>query len=178
MFTPEHLKLILLTAAATLFTAWFLHKKVAGWQISKNRKQGRTGELNAIKWLHKHGFINIKEQVNISFTWTAGKKIITSKIRPDILAQKNGVEWLIEVKTGDAASLKNTKTRRQLREYSALFPDKRCALFDATGQKFYEINFDSENIKQRHQNIVIFKTFIYGTVTGILLAWLLIKLYL
>ncbi len=169
--------IVIITFLITFFFIWNIHSHIKIWKISKNRKQGKKGESHAVKWLSRHGFTHILEQVTFEFTWRAGGKKIFSKIRPDLFAEKNGVKWLIEVKTGDAASLKNTKTRRQLREYSALYPNKKCALFDATKNILYEIDFNSNNTQHIKHGTGGIKIFLWGFISGAGLVFLYKNLF-
>lgn len=132
--------------------------------ISRSRKQGAEGERVAQQWLKKHGFKSIESQSVYHCSYFVDGKEVSFDVKPDFLAQKSGEEWLIEVKTGSAASPTTIATRRQLREYASLFPGKRYALFDATKKHLYEVEFDE--ISDLHQNRTL-------NIAAILIAFLL-----
>jgi len=46
------------------------------------------------------------------------KKLVTHCARPDFLVEKDGVQYIAEIKTGEVANPTNRNTRRQLHEYS------------------------------------------------------------
>lgn len=123
----------------------FLQKRRLGASIrtiSKSRKQGAAGEKLAQTWLKRNGFKNIQSQSVFHCSYFIDGEEREFDIKPDFLAEKDKEEWLIEVKTGAAASPSAIATRRQLREYAALFPGKRYALFDGTKKRVYEVEFD------------------------------------
>ncbi len=126
----------------------FLQKRKLGASvrsISRARLQGAAGERVAQIWLKKHGFKNIQSQSVFHCSYFIDGDEKKFDIKPDFLATKSGEEWLIEVKTGAAASPSTIATRRQLREYAALFPEKRFALFDGTKKRLHEVEFDERS---------------------------------
>jgi Holliday junction resolvase-like predicted endonuclease len=123
-----------------------LGMKLKRWQkrqaLAGHRARGEQGEKDAETWLKNHGFQIENSQVNTQFFYLIDGERRTFKVRPDIMATKQGERWLIEVKTGKSASPEYSATRRQIREYASLWPNQRYALFDATQGIFYEVSFE------------------------------------
>jgi Holliday junction resolvase-like predicted endonuclease len=127
----------------------FLGMKLKRWQrrreLAGHRARGEQGEKDAETWLTQHGFQIENSQVNTQFFYLIDGERRTFKVRPDIMATKQGERWLIEVKTGKSASPEYSATRRQIREYASLWPNQRYALFDASQGIFYEVSFEVVN---------------------------------
>ncbi len=62
-------------------------------------------------------------------------------IRPDYLVERDGAQYLAEVKTGNAANVGNRSTRRQLLEYARLGSTDTIVLVDATTSTVSKIRF-------------------------------------
>ncbi len=129
---------------ATLFGAYLWHKLsklVQRYKNAQSRKQGSDGEVTAEAWLKKNGFTIISTQTERDSSFKLAGKDLNYKVRPDIMASNKEGLWIIEVKTGKVANPHHIPTRRQLLEYSLLFPEYKLALFDAHQLKFQEVNF-------------------------------------
>lgn len=111
-------------------------------RLTLSRKQGAEGEKIAAEWLQKKGFKDIQSQQVFQSYFEINGQEKEFQIKPDFLASKDGFEWIIEVKTGSAASPASIPTRRQIREYAQLFPHCRYALFDGNAKKLHEISFE------------------------------------
>jgi Holliday junction resolvase-like predicted endonuclease len=157
--------IILLLWTGFRIKIWFIRLCLAS-----SRKRGAIGEENAEKWLKKNGFQNIIQPSNQGFSWFVNGKQAGFKIRPDFFAEKDNTHWLIEVKTGKSASIHARNTRRQLREYASLYPDREIALFDAAQQNFYPVDFGSiaGNYPAVSQ-VSRFKWFVIGSVSAVAL---------
>lgn len=169
-----HLKIVLpALLLLVLVVIVLLQKRKLGASIrsiSRSRKQGAQGEKVAKAWLKRHGFKNIESQSVFHCGYFIDGEEKEFDIKPDFLAEKSGEEWLIEVKTGAAASPATIATRRQLREYAALFPEKRFALFDGTKKRLHEVEFSetSEYQSTRKINIIaIICSFFLGIITAL-----------
>ena len=62
-------------------------------------------------------------------------------LRPDLLVEKNGLEYIAEVKTGNVADPTNIYTRRQLYEYIHYSKTKTILLIDPIKMTIKRINF-------------------------------------
>ena len=109
--------------------------------LAENRLRGRRGEQNAEIWLANYGFKQIESQTQQTFSYYVNGVPQSFKLRPDLMARYEGQQWLIEVKTGQAASPGHAATRRQIREYAELWPHRRYGLFDASQGVLHEISF-------------------------------------
>ena len=152
-----------------LIAKWKLgkHRRI----IKKNRKQGAEGEERAVKWPQKRGY-KVSEQVSTDEYYRVDNEKVPYTIRPDIFAIKDDEQWVIEVKTGGAASIGNRDTRRQLREYAANFPDYRLGLFNANiGKEALQfIEFPKQARYAKLSLKMIFSLLAIGILTGIALA--------
>ena len=68
-------------------------------------------------------------------------KKINFNTRADYLVERGGMQYVAEVKTGNAAKVKNIATRRQL--YASLCKTDTIILVDATSSTVKKIRFDS-----------------------------------
>ena len=85
-----------------------------------------------------------KSTYQIKGTILLDDKVSECTVKPDFLVKKNGNFYLAEVKTGDASSIKNISTRRQLLEYSFLMNLNTVILVDIKEKKIREVDFKSQ----------------------------------
>ena len=104
-----------------LFFIWL------GWKIRiwwKNflfmllRKRGQKGEKVSIKLLEQNGYKILDEQIKLNGYFFIDEDFKQFELRPDFLVEKDGVQYIAEIKTGEVANPTNRNTRRQLHEYS------------------------------------------------------------
>jgi len=160
-----------------LIAKWKLnrHRRI----LKKNRKKGEKGEERAVQWLLKRGY-KVSEQVSTDEYYRVENKKVTYTIRPDIFATKGNEQWVIEVKTGGAASIGNRDTRRQLREYAASFPDYTLGLFngDAGKENLQLVEFPKKVTHAKVSFKIIFNCFILGLTIGSALTFYVVKVYI
>lgn len=129
---------------AVVFVLWIGWKLRLSWQnflFSLSRRRGSKGEATAIRLLQANGFDIVSSQVPFSGSLSVNGEHVGFDVRPDFLVERNGIQYLAEVKTGKAASHRNRNTRRQLLEYVTLGKTDTILLVDATAEKIMEIRF-------------------------------------
>jgi len=113
--------LLVLIIFVVLFFIWL------GWKIRiwwKNflfmllRKRGQKGEKVSIKLLEQNGYKIIDEQIKLNGYFFIDEDLKQFELRPDFLVEKDGIQYIAEIKTGEVANPTNRNTRRQLHEYS------------------------------------------------------------
>ena len=103
--------------------------------------KGRVGEKRAVSLLKNNGYQVLDKQFTIK-GWLIKNGVRQSFIiRPDYLVKKNNEILIAEVKTGEAASILNISTRRQLLEYSNTHYSKKVLLIDVDKKNLYLIEF-------------------------------------
>ena len=114
------------------------------WRRRNRMRQRKaySGEAAAVKLLESAGFEIEGAQVRRpTGLWVNGEWIDT-EVRVDFLAHRKGRPCVVEVKTGELApNPRHGPTRRQLLEYSLLFPDRDIYLLDMTRQLAHRISF-------------------------------------
>ena len=144
----EGLILIVLVIAAIVIFLWLGWKLRLAWKnflFSRRMRRGRRGETNAIELLEKHGYRIVQSQVTLPGHLYVDDDRLNFDIRPDYLVERDGVQYLAEVKTGDAAKVVNRSTRRQLFEYARLGSTDTIVLVDATTGTVSEIRFEDHD---------------------------------
>lgn len=120
---------------------WLLRKIFKNLYFFYLRYKGRIGEKRALQLLEKNGYKILDQQFTIK-GWLRKNGVKESFIiRPDYLVKKNNEILIAEVKTGEAASISNIFTRRQLLEYSNIYYSKKVILVDVKNQNLYLIEF-------------------------------------
>ena len=121
-----------------------------GWKLRKFykrviffilRRHAKKSEKKAIILLKKHNFDIIDEQFKVNHYLYENDKIKCFSFRPDLLVQKNGVEYFAEVKSGQASYIENINTRRQLLEYFIYSKKKSIILVDTENSIVKKIDF-------------------------------------
>jgi len=114
----------LLFAAIIIVVLFFIW---LGWKIRiwwKNflfmllRKRGQKGEKISIKLLEKNGYKILDHQIKLNGHFFIDEDLKQFELRPDFLVEKDGAQYIAEIKTGEVANPTNRNTRRQLHEYS------------------------------------------------------------
>tara|TARA_B100000780_G_scaffold183151_1_gene128543 strand:- start:65 stop:436 length:372 start_codon:yes stop_codon:yes gene_type:complete len=114
------------------------------WQRLKFRllkRRGAKGEKIAAGLLSKNGYRILDTQISLKGSILVDEKPINFTTRVDYLVEKDGQEYLVEVKTGASASPSNIPTRRQLLEYTRLYHSDKILLIDASRKTIVRIDF-------------------------------------
>ena len=82
------------------------------------RKRGKKGERSSINLLEKNGYKVLDEQIKLNGYFFIDDELKEFDLRPDLLVEKDGIQYIAEIKTGEVANPSNRNTRRQLHEYS------------------------------------------------------------
>lgn len=104
-----------------------------------------AGEVDAERWLEARGYAIVERQAQRRCTMHVNGRVAEFDVRADLLVARDGQRLVVEVKTGDAADPRFPPTRRQLREYCAIFGVDRIYLFDAGLQRLHEVRFPYED---------------------------------
>ena len=124
-----------------MWLGWRIRKAWKNFLFSRIRRRGQLGEENAIKILEKNGYQVVQSQVSFPGYMFVDDLKQEFDVRPDFIVEKDGLKYLAEVKTGDAALTKNRGTRRQLLEYTKVGNTDTVILVDATNGKVQKIRF-------------------------------------
>ena len=130
--------------AAIVIVLWLGWKLRVRWQrfrFWRSRRRGAKGERFAVDLLSKNGYQILSTQIPLDGTIEVDSVPLKFNTRVDYLVEKDGQQFLAEVKTGASASPSNIITRRQLFEYAHLSHSRKVLLVDATAGKIREIEF-------------------------------------
>lgn len=95
-----------------------ISKKVRNWNRIKRLKKGKAAESDAKLILKKAGYEIHDYQPQLNYQFLSDHDQVKVNITPDYLVKKDGVVYVVEVKSGEVASNPNYAfTRRQLLEY-------------------------------------------------------------
>ena len=140
----NNLLLLILITSLVFFFIWL------GWKIRlwwKNflfmlvRKRGRKGEKTSINLLKKNGYKILDEQIKLNGYFFIDEELNKFDLRPDLLVEKDGIEYIAEIKTGEVANPSNRNTRRQLQEYSYFSNQDVILLVDPIKKSIKRISF-------------------------------------
>ena len=105
------------------------------------RKRGRKGEKTSINLLKKNGYKILDEQIKLNGYFFIDQELNEFDLRPDLLVEKDGIEYIAEIKTGEVANPSNRNTRRQLQEYSYYSNQDVILLVDPIKKSIKRISF-------------------------------------
>ncbi len=143
--------ILVMLGAALVFAATFSLLVQRGIRKSKTQrrfKQGRQGEIEAVRLLERSGYRILDTQTTRSGVIKVDGTAHTFKVRADFLVEakgwKNrGKQYVVEVKTGvQAPSPTCRATRRQMLEYQLLYQPDGLLLADMQSKKLHTIKFD------------------------------------
>ena len=121
-----------------------------GWLINKIYKLlfffwfiffGKLGEKKAKKLLINNGYEILDEQHTLKGYLLENKEKRTFFMKPDFFVKKNDIVYVVEVKTGETASITNRNTRRQLLEYTTSINSKKALLVNVDKKTISHIEF-------------------------------------
>jgi hypothetical protein len=124
----------------------WLALRVRKWRAVFSMKHrfavGAKAELDAVSLLKKHGYTVLGDQVSGQNVFLVDGKEVTSVVRADFRAEKDGKSYIVEVKSGDSApSPRNSATRRQLLEYEHVFRPDGLILADMREGTLKSVDF-------------------------------------
>jgi len=138
------LGLVALLTVACLLLAWGWHRSRGrvGRANSTRGQRARAGEERAERLLERRGFRIVDRQVQGHGHIYIDGEALDIRVRVDLVVRRRGRRYIAEVKTGTTApDPTHPATRRQLREYAALFPDHGLLLVDAEAGTVHRVEF-------------------------------------
>jgi Holliday junction resolvase-like predicted endonuclease len=135
------ISLIIVAIAFGTVIGWRLLRWRQQRRLARSRTQGRLGEARAQDWLRRNGYTIVEEQAERSAILVLGDREVPFTVRADFLVRRRGQTAVVEVKTGLAASIETSATRRQLLEYAALYDVDEIFLFDADAECLHRAHF-------------------------------------
>ena len=146
----DNLPLLILITCLVIFFIWL------GWKIRlwwKNflfmhvRKRGKKGERSSINLLEKNGYKVLDEQIKLNGYFFIDDELKEFDLRPDLLVEKGGIQYIAEIKTGEVANPSNRNTRRQLHEYSYYSNQEIVLLVDPIRKSIKRLSFKKIKFK-------------------------------
>jgi Holliday junction resolvase-like predicted endonuclease len=138
---PKLPALLLAAAVFGAWIAWSAFKARLRFRLARSRARGQRGEVQAARWLERHGFTIVEEQATRTSMLMVDGQPCPFEVRADFVVRKGGRLAVIEVKTGAAAAITSSSTRRQLLEYAAIYRVDAVYLFDANTDSLYHTHF-------------------------------------
>ena len=105
------------------------------------RKRGKKGERTSIQLLKMNGYTVLDEQIKLNGYFFIDDELNEFDLRPDLLVEKDGIQYVAEIKTGEVANPSNRNTRRQLHEYSYYSNQDIVLLVDPIKKSIKRLSF-------------------------------------
>jgi hypothetical protein len=125
---------------------WYLLRRSqqkAGQAAQFRSRRAVDGEQLARDILATYGYNVIASQHRHQSQFFVDRVAVPIEVRLDFIVEKDGQSYVAEVKTGTQAPEPSfPATRRQLLEYSLIFPDWPVLLVDVPAGKVHLIEFD------------------------------------
>lgn len=165
---PELLLLALLFGALlalTLARAW---RRV---RLRRRFRRAREGEREAEVLLERRGYTILDDQVRQRGELLVDGEALAYEVRADLLVARRGRTYVVEVKTGSRAPKPSSAaTRRQLREYAAVYEVDGLLLADMSAGRLHAIEFPARARPRRGGSAPA--AFVLGAALGVMLAML------
>lgn len=111
-------------------------------RMSLRMDRAVEGEQRAAGLLERQGFSVLGAQAVIEHPIRIDDRVVMVALRADYLAEKNGLRYVVEVKTGSLAPrIETSATRRQMLEYRIAFDVDGVLLVDAESESVHEVTF-------------------------------------
>ncbi|MFP4162435.1 MAG: hypothetical protein ACLFVE_00510 [Chitinispirillaceae bacterium] len=149
-----------------------LSKTLQNRKLRKRFSHGKASEEKAVRYFKKHGYRILDTQVKAESWFYANERKQSFEVKADLLVQKGGTQFLVEVKTGEDAKPSHASTRRQIFEYNHIYKPDKLVLFDADREQHYLISFEtvSANTVSRSNIKKLIAAVISGLAAGLLLG--------
>lgn len=126
----------------TLVAVWWAAHILRGLRTWWSRWRGHRGESLAIGLLRRAGYAIVAEQAECRCRLLVDGEPLEYIVRVDFIVEREGRRFVAEAKNGAiAADPRNRATRRQLREYSAVFAVAGVLLVDVPGRRVRRVEF-------------------------------------
>jgi hypothetical protein len=135
-----------LLIALTTYLTLHLRRHLAARRLTSRMRAAASAELLAEHYLTARGHQILDRQLTHRSTIWINDTPSDFDTRADLLVQMGPDRVLVEVKTGEAADPRSPATRRQLREYAAVYGVSVLYLFDADRQQLHRIDFGEEQL--------------------------------
>ena len=110
-------------------------------RIARARRDGRRGEARALRLLRRAGYRVVEVQPAAELAVRVDGGLERFVVRADAIAVRGWRRYVVEVKTGAAASVAYPPTRRQLLEYARVFRCRDLLLVDADRGRIHRVRF-------------------------------------
>jgi hypothetical protein len=144
------------------------------WRRALMRRRflrARAGEIAAEELLKRRGFRILDGQVRRQAHMFVDGERLEYEVRADLLVSRWWRTYVVEVKTGNSApNPKTTTTRRQLREYAAIYDADGLLLADMSVGELREIRFPVRRTGRR--SFWMAAMFLVGAIAGVALTTL------
>jgi Holliday junction resolvase-like predicted endonuclease len=121
---------------------WRLGRWWSRARMRRRAQRARAGEVAAEALLESQGFRIIARQPQRQWSLTVDGEPRTVDMRADLLAERRGLTYVAEVKTGTVAPrLDTAATRRQLLEYRLAYGVQGVLLVDMSEGTIHEVVF-------------------------------------
>jgi len=164
-------KLLWVAGIGSILGAFLFHRASGWWErrrVYRRRQHGLRAEAKVTKILKRYGYKVRGIQPSLSMAMVIDHRKVSYQVRPDAVAKKKGLWYLVEVKTGRTATNPVfTETRRQLLEYYYSMPIDGVLLVNADAGTVHSIRFSGRNTKSHQHWCRLFFFFLLGAITGI-----------
>lgn len=110
--------------------------------MSLRMERAGAGEERAAELLERAGFSVLGAQAVIDHPVRIDDRVVWIALRADYLAERDGLRYVVEVKTGAfAPRIETSATRRQMLEYRIAFDVDGVLLVDAESESVHEVTF-------------------------------------
>jgi hypothetical protein len=107
----------------------------------RRTRRGLDAEVHAEKLLRRLGYRVLGRQVRGGYEAAVDDTTWPVELTADYLVTRDGLDMVVEVKTGDGARLGHADTRRQMLEYQLAFGVSAVILLDADRGTLKQVTF-------------------------------------
>jgi len=158
-----------------------LRRRAASKRARRRSAHALEGERDAESLLAEAGYAVVDRQPRITWTVICDGEEVSVDLRADLLVEREGLRYVAEVKTGDAAPrLSNSSTRRQLLEYRVAYDVDAALLVDMEARCVAEVEFSvpgrlpvSSRPSRTPWRVVIASALAAAAASASLTGWLL-----
>jgi len=141
-FTPWLLLLFVLLSVLLAIAWWWERGRIRRGNVRRLRT-AQKGESDAELLLESEGYLILERQISLRWMLWVNGEPQPALCRADLRVERDGLEFIAEVKTGSGTDPTKPTTRRQLLEYLHVFDVAGVLLVDPMAKEVLEVRFEA-----------------------------------
>lgn len=148
------LALGLLAGLLVTWALFALRDRARRRRQQRRADRGRALEADAPAMLTRAGYRVLRRHPEARYTWWIDGEARETALAADLLVERGGARYVVEVKSGRGVRAERRETRRQLLEYALTYAVDGVLLLDAEAGRLHEVAFERKPARYTRSGFV------------------------